>query len=411
MPNLPTGVVTFLFSDIEGSTRLLRSLGRERYGRLLEQHGRLLREAFESTGGQVFGTEGDALFVAFGGARQAIGGAIAAQRALVENDWGDLSPPKVRMGIHTGEASVSDSGQYYGVALHRAARICAAAHGGQVLISHATQALLLDEEDEEPRFVLQDLGPQRLKDLEQPLRLYQLLVEGLPSSFPAPRTLNRRWRGSPRHRRVRLALAVVVVLGAVAAVGAVVVGGSSSKNAHARPPATANRKGHSPRTPTFVSLLQPSVRQRIHAVMSPYDFFPVAAVPSGMVLDGKANLDEFPNDLPRVCGPLFTAAYAAPGGKRMVWSTSRDCDSGGVTECHTDGYPGYAFGLPVDQRAAINGRQVFFSSGNEGDNVWACIPLRVNGFADVAVAGMWENHFLTPRRAMDLVARARQIGS
>src|SRR5262249_49869645 len=99
MPSLPTGVVTFLFSDIEGSTRLLRSLGRERYGRLLAEHARLLREAFESAGGQVFGTEGDALFVAFGGARQAIGGAIAAQRALADHDWGDVPAPKVRMGI------------------------------------------------------------------------------------------------------------------------------------------------------------------------------------------------------------------------------------------------------------------------------------------------------------------------
>lgn len=80
-----------------------------------------------------------------------------------------------------------------------------------------------------------------------------------------------------------------------------------------------------------------------------------------------------------------------------------------MTTCHRDGYPGYAFGLPVDRTATINGRRVFFSSGNEGDNVWACIPIKVNGFDDVAVAGMWENHFLTPRRAMQVVAHAHQI--
>jgi len=405
MSSLPTGVVTFLFSDIEGSTRLLRSLGRERYGVLLAEHNRLLREAFSGAGGSVFGTEGDALFVAFGSASEAIAGAISGQRALAEHDWGEDTAPRVRMGIHTGETSLSEEGQYYGVALHRAARICAAAHGGQVLISHSTQALLLDEEDDRPRFVLQDLGPQRLKDLEQPLRLYQLLIEGLPGSFPAPRTLNRRWQRAPRNRRAVVVAAALLALGVVAAVLAVVLTGGSPSHKAAPPRA----HGTGPRGPTLATLLQPAFRRRVHAVMSPYDFFPIAPAPAGMVLNGTPNLQEFPNSLPRVCGPLFTASYAAPGGKQLVWSTSRDCDSGGFTRCHTDGYPGYAFGLPADRRAVINHRRVFFSSGNEGDNVWACIPIKVNGFSDVAVAGMWENHFLTPRRAMELVAHAHQI--
>ncbi len=401
MSSLPTGVVTFLFSDIEGSTRLLRSLGRERYGVLLAGHNRLLREAFSAAGGSVFGSEGDALFVAFGSASEAIAGAIAAQRALAEHDWGDEPAPRVRMGMHTGEASLSAEGQYYGVALHRTARICAAAHGGQVLISHATQALLEDEQDDKARFVLQDLGPQRLKDLEQPLRLYQLLVEGLPGSFPAPRTLRR----SPLRDRRLLLVAAVVVLVALGAVLAVLLTGGSSSHG-AVPPAT---HGDKPKVQTIATLLQPSLRRRVHAVMSPFDFFPIAQVPAGMVLNGTPSLQQFPSSLPRVCGPLFTASYAAPGGKQLVWSTSRDCDSGGETRCHTDGYPGYAFGLPVDRHAVINGRQVFFSSGNDGDNVWACIRIKVNGFDDVAVAGMWENHFLTPRRAMEIVAHARQI--
>lgn len=405
MSSLPTGVVTFLFSDIEGSTRLLRSLGRERYGALLAEHNRLLREAFSQAGGSVFGTEGDALFVAFGSASEAIGGAIAAQRALAEHEWGEEQAPRVRMGIHTGEASLSAEGQYYGVALHRAARICAAAHGGQVLISHATQALLLDEEDDKPRFILQDLGPQRLKDLEQPLRLYQLHVEGLQTRFPAPRTLNARWRRHVRDRRVQVAAAVaaLAIVGAVVAV-VVLAGGSPSRGAV--PPV---RHGVKPKARTLATLLQPAFRARVHAVMSPYDFFPSWPAPAGMVVNGAPNLQQFPNSLPRVCGPLFTGSYAAPGGKQLVWSTSRDCDSGGVTTCHRDGYPGYAFGLPVDRTATINGRRVFFSSGNDGDNVWACIPIKVNGFDDIAVAGMWENHFLTPRRAMEIVANAHQI--
>ncbi len=401
MSSLPTGVVTFLFSDIEGSTRLLRSLGRERYGALLAEHNRLLREAYSEAGGSVFGSEGDALFAAFGSASEAIAGAIAGQRALAEHDWGEEPAPRVRMGMHTGEASLSAEGQYYGVALHRTARICAAAHGGQVLISHSTQALLEDEQDDKARFVLQDLGPQRLKDLEQPLRLYQLLVEGLPGAFPAPRTLGR----SPlRDRRVLLA-AAVLVLAALAAVLAVLLTGSSSSPG-AVPP---SRHGARPKAQTIATLLQPSFRRRVHAVMSPYDFFPITQVPAGMVLNGTPSLQQSPSSLPRVCGPLFTASYAAPGGKQLVWSTSRDCNSSGVTKCHTDGYPGYAFGLPVDRHAVINGRRVFFSSGNDGDNVWACIRIKVNGFDDVAVAGMWENHFLTPRRAMEIVARARPI--
>jgi hypothetical protein len=352
----------------------------------------------------VFGTEGDALFVAFRSASDAIAGAIAAQLALAEHDWGEAPEPRVRMGIHTGEASLSPEGQYYGVAVHRAARICSAAHGGQVLISHATQALLLDEDADKPRFILQDLGPQRLKDLEQPLRLYQLHVEGLPTRFPAPRTLNQRWRAPFRDRRVRIGAAVVALAVVGAVLGVVLTGGSSAHKA--RPP---RKHPSGPKAATLVTLLQPQFRRRVHAVMSPYDFFPLFAVPAGMVLDGTPHLDEFPSSLPRVCGPLFTASYAAPGGKQLVWSTSRDCDSGGVTKCHTDGYPGYAFGLPADRRAVINGRQVFFSSGNDGDNVWACIPIKVHGFNDVAVAGMWENHFLTPRRAMEVVAHARQI--
>jgi len=404
MASLPTGVVTFLFSDIEGSTKLLRSLGRERYGEVLETHTRLLREAFASAGGQVFGTEGDALFVAFGGASEAIDGATAAQKALSEHDWGDTPEPKVRMGIHTGEASLSPNGQYVGVAVHRAARICAAAHGGQVLISHTTRDLLMDEEGEKPRFIMNDLGPQRLKDLEQPLRLYQLLVEGLPDRFPAPRTLGRR----RDRRRLVVAIAAMVALAVVGIVAGVLIAGGASSKKTVPPVSTGNRRGGTPAT--LARLLGATTARRFHAVMSPYDYLPAGEVVPGLVLDGTAKIDEEPSSLPRVCGPLFTAGFVAPGDKRIVWSTSRDCNSQGVTTCHPDGYPGYAFGLPADKRAVINGRRVFYSSGNDGSNAWACIPLKVNGFADVAVVGIWESNFMTPRRAMLVVAHARHVG-
>ena len=408
MSALPTGVVTFLFSDIEGSTTLLRSLGRERYGEVLEEHTRLLRDAFSSAGGQVFGTEGDAVFAAFGSASAAIDGAAAGQRALSEHDWGDVPEPKVRMGIHTGEASLSGEGRYVGVAVHRAARICAAAHGGQVLISHTTRDLLMDEEGEKPRYIMSDLGPQRLKDLEQPLRLYQLLVEGLPERFPAPRTLKRR-RGP-----IALVLAGVAVLLAAGIAAGVLIAGGGGASGHTTGqrtnPRTTPRRPRDPAS-RLAALLGSSTAQRVHAVMSPYDYFPVGVIPAGTILDGQAKLDEHPSSLPLVCGPVFTANFAAPGGKRMSWSTSRDCSSGGVTACHEDGYPGYGFGMTADRQAVINGRRVFYSTGNHGSNAWACIPLRVNGFADVAVVGMWESNFLTPRRAMILVAHARPLSA
>src|SRR5438093_8681874 len=179
MRELPTGTVTLLFSDIEGSTRLLHELG-DAYGNVLEDRRRLLREVFGGRGGVEVDTQGDAFFYAFTRASEAVHAAAEAQRALVE------TPVRVRMGIHTGEPSRSAEG-YVGADIHRAARIMAAAHGGQVLVSDATRGLLEDEELD--RFALRDLGEHRLKDLTRPQRLHQLVVSGLPSDFPPPRTL------------------------------------------------------------------------------------------------------------------------------------------------------------------------------------------------------------------------------
>jgi class 3 adenylate cyclase len=186
MPKARSTTITFLFTDIEGSTRLLKQL-RERYGETLTQHQRLLREAFGAHGGRELDTQGDAFFVAFDRAKDAVLAAAAAQQALASHSWPDGTPVRVRIGIHTGEAVVSGE-KYVGLAVHRAARICAAARGGQVLVSQTTQNLLADEEDELPGLTLRDLGLEQLKDLDRPVRVYQLEGPRLAASFSEPRT-------------------------------------------------------------------------------------------------------------------------------------------------------------------------------------------------------------------------------
>jgi YVTN family beta-propeller protein len=181
---LPSGAITFLFTDIEGSTQLVKQL-RDRYGEVLAEHQRLLRGAFEAHGGHEVDTQGDSFFVAFSSARDALLAAVEGQLALLAHDWPDGVEVKVRMGLHTGQA-VAAGGRYTGLAVHRAARIGAAGHGGQILLSQATQTLLEDEEEDLHVF-LRDLGEQRLKDLERPVRLYQAGADGLPDTFPPVR--------------------------------------------------------------------------------------------------------------------------------------------------------------------------------------------------------------------------------
>jgi len=173
---LPSGAVTFLFSDIEGSTRLVKAL-RERYGQVLAEHRRLVRAAIAGQAGYEIDTQGDAFFVAFASAKQAVLCALEIQRALAGHQWPAGAPVRVRIGIHTGQA-VPAEGAYTGLAVHRAARICAAARGGQVLVSQAAQTIIEDEE-EEPGFSLVDLGERELKDLDRPVRLFQLAAPGL----------------------------------------------------------------------------------------------------------------------------------------------------------------------------------------------------------------------------------------
>jgi YVTN family beta-propeller protein len=176
----PSGTVTLLFSDIEGSTQLVRQLGAD-YEALLTTHNRLLRAAFEQAGGHLIDRQGDALFFAFGRAKDAVMGAAAAQHALAAEHWPTDAAVRVRIGIHTSEPGVGEEG-YHGLGVVRASRICSAGHGGQILISQATRALI---EDEELHGVgLRDLGTHHLKDMPRAERIFQLVVDGLPAEFP-----------------------------------------------------------------------------------------------------------------------------------------------------------------------------------------------------------------------------------
>jgi class 3 adenylate cyclase len=180
---LPAGTVTFLFTDIEGSTELIRKLG-DGYGDLLADHRRLLREHLGAAGGREIDTQGDAFFFSFTRAREAVAGAIAAQRALAAHEWHDGAEVRVRMGLHTGEPGVGAEG-YHGLDVVRAARICSAGHGGQILISETTRALIGNELPPGVRVV--DLGPQKLKDVQEE-RIFQLSLEGEADRRPALKT-------------------------------------------------------------------------------------------------------------------------------------------------------------------------------------------------------------------------------
>ncbi len=182
---LPTGTVTFLFTDIEGSTRLLQALGGA-YPDLLAEHHRILRDAVKEAGGIPISTEGDSLFAAFDSPASAAAGAVAAQRALATTSWPGGAAVRVRMGLHTGEGMTRD-GTYVGIDVHRAARISAAGNGGQILLSDATRALV--EQSLPPGAQLRDLGRHRLKDLPQPEHIHEILIDGLPSEFAALRSL------------------------------------------------------------------------------------------------------------------------------------------------------------------------------------------------------------------------------
>ena len=190
---LPTGTVTLLFSDIEGSTRLLQQLGAG-YEMVLADCRILLRRAFQAHHGQEVDTQGDSFFVAFARATDAAEAAVEMQRALAFHAWPNGVTVRVRMGLHTGEPSQTAEG-YVGLDVHHAARIMGVGHGGQVLLSQTTRDLV--EHDLPGGVSLQDLGAHRLKDLQHPSHLFQLVIAGLPADFPPLLTLDRRPNNLP----------------------------------------------------------------------------------------------------------------------------------------------------------------------------------------------------------------------
>ncbi|TML94963.1 MAG: response regulator [Actinobacteria bacterium] len=187
MPDLPDGTVTLVFTDVEGSTQLVRELG-DAYAQLLGEHRRLLREAVEQARGHVVDHRGDEFFMVFDDPCRAAEAVTMAQRAFATHPWPEGVELRVRMGLHTGKPTFRE-GAYYGLDVHRAARIAQAGSGGQILLSQQTR-------DELGRsFELEDLGEHELPGLVEPERLFQLTIPGLPSRFPPLSTARKGFRG------------------------------------------------------------------------------------------------------------------------------------------------------------------------------------------------------------------------
>jgi class 3 adenylate cyclase/CheY-like chemotaxis protein len=194
MPELPTGTVTFLFTDVEGSTALAHRLAHD-FQDILVEHRSLVRSAVAESNGVEIDVRGDEFFVAFEDAAGAARAAIAAQLAISAHDWPHDAELRIRMGMHTGEAIYADK-DYLGVDVHKAARICFAGHGGQILLSEATHELVPEELER------RELGSYRLRGLPTPERIFQLVAPGLPAEFPALRGVDQDSGGPPALRVV-----------------------------------------------------------------------------------------------------------------------------------------------------------------------------------------------------------------
>jgi class 3 adenylate cyclase len=175
MTTLPSGTVTFVFSDIEASTMLLKRLG-DLYGELIAEHRRVVRETFDAYKGVEIDTQGDAFFFAFARARDALMAAIAVQRAHMDRVWPGGENPRVRIGVHTGEPSLGDEG-YLGLDVVRAARLCGEGKGGQILMSEATRALVGSSLPDDVSVF--PLGERQLQGIDEPERVYELAIEGI----------------------------------------------------------------------------------------------------------------------------------------------------------------------------------------------------------------------------------------
>ncbi|HYM52048.1 MAG TPA: adenylate/guanylate cyclase domain-containing protein [Candidatus Dormibacteraeota bacterium] len=184
---LPSGLVTFLLADVEGSSGHLQSLG-DRYSSLLADLRRILRLAIRQAGGREVDARGDELFAVFKNAPAALTAALAIQRATRDHAWPDASQVRVRIGLHSGRPTLTDGG-YVGLAVHATARICNAAHGGQIIVSRAAIRAIGDVSDLNVAFLA--LGVHRLPGLHDAEELFQVAVPDLEGTFPPPRTSNR----------------------------------------------------------------------------------------------------------------------------------------------------------------------------------------------------------------------------
>jgi len=182
---LPTGFITFLFSDIEDSTGLVRHLG-DRYERFLGEVRRLLRASIAAAGGREVEVRADEMFAVFEQAGAGVEAAVAIQRSVLGRSWPDRLPVRIRIGLHAGRPTLTDTG-YLGLAVHTAARICFASHGGQILLSRAVVDAVAGSAPAGIRF--KDLGQHRFHGLPSPEALFQVEAAGLPTTFPPPRTL------------------------------------------------------------------------------------------------------------------------------------------------------------------------------------------------------------------------------
>jgi class 3 adenylate cyclase len=189
MHGIPSGTPTLVFTDIEGSTQLLRRLG-DGYRAVIAEHQRLTREAFARHGGKEVDTQGDSFFVAFSRPRDALLAAVDAQRSHRAHRWPSNAAVRVRIGVHTGPVDLAGE-RYVGLSVHRTARICAAAHGGQILVSQPTVSLLEDEAEALGEVELRDLGSLRVKDFERPVGIYQAMAPGLSHDHPPLRGIER----------------------------------------------------------------------------------------------------------------------------------------------------------------------------------------------------------------------------
>jgi DNA-binding NarL/FixJ family response regulator/class 3 adenylate cyclase len=178
---LPTGTVTLLFTDLEGSTGLIRVLG-DRYGDLLSDQRRLLRDVVERHGGSEVDTAGDGSFAAFPTARDGVAAAVAAQRAMAAHPWPPEAVVRMRMALHTGEPRRAEQG-YHGLGVHLAARLCQSGQGGQILLSQSTRAVIADDLPEGVSLV--ELGERALKDFDRPQPVYEVVAEGMPDAVAA----------------------------------------------------------------------------------------------------------------------------------------------------------------------------------------------------------------------------------